>query len=402
MNIWISRFRILVNPAAEGQPSHGSLWLLSAVLLFCPLRAAGQSWNWSKEQVDLSAKATAIAVDADENIHISYAGDGGSVLKYAFRPARTDHWFTMVLDKQLQEFATQIAVDSQGQPRICYTPRELRFALFDGKKWNIQQIAAGMGTVEYNCTVTIAPDNTPHVIWYHTRAADGTNYLHLKYATLKEGVWLSRTVDFEGEDGKWNSMVVDSSGRPQLIYSVFPRGELKYASLDGDTWNTRSLAVSTNGAAGMGNSLVLDAQGRPEFAFYDASVEFGAASKGSLKFARSSNSGPIIETVDSVFQKGGWVGFRSSLVLDKHGFPHICYEDAGSVKHAFWDGTRWHIQVVVPRATEPYLYSSMAIDKNDVIYISYRDSSDGSLKVAIGRGTAQPSPTTAVRQNEKE
>ena len=361
------------------------LWALGVlVFLLSPLRASAQKWNWTQETVDTWGKFTSLVVDQEGNLHVSYAGDGGSVLKYAFRSAESNHWFTMVLDKQLQDFATNLALDPQGRPRICYTPRELKYAQWDGKQWSIQPIATG-GTAEYNCTTTIAPDGTPHVIWYHTRAADGSNYLHLKYATMKNGVWLARTVDFEGEDGKWNSMVLDEKGNPHLIYSVFPRGELKYASWDGSEWKIKIGAVpSGQNAAGMGNSLVLDQHG-PQFSFYETPVQYESGSGGFMKFAKWKGTGWDVQTIGPVFQRGSWVGYRSSLVLDKRGFPHVSYEDSGALKHAFWDGTQWHTQTVALRAVEPYLFSSMAIDKNDTLYISYRDPADGSLKVAIGK-----------------
>jgi len=377
------------------------VWLVLLAGLVLPSTAAAQTWSWTREDVDISGKFTAIAVDAEGNIHVAYAGDGGSSLKYAYRAAGAKTWYTMALEKQLQDFATNVTLDAQGNPRICYTPRELKYAQWNGQKWTIQQIAAGTGTVEYNCSVTLSPDGTPHVSWYHTRAADGSNFLHLKYATLLDGVWMAKTVDFDGEDGKWNSLVLDANGRPQVIYSVFPRGELKYAAWNGKEWQPQAgITPGSAASAGMGNSLVLDAQGQPEISFYETVVEYGAASRGSLKFARRKGAGWDVQTVDSVFQRGSWVGFRSTLLLDKQGLPHICYEDGGGLKHAFWNGTRWHIQVVAPRATEPYLYSSMAIDRNDTLYISYRDPSDGTLKVAVGRSSAEG--TATALQHEKK
>ena len=375
---------------------------LLLALLAAPWSAQAQTWTWTQEPVDVAGKFTALAIDPEGNVHVSYAGENGSVLKYAFRPADGGKWFTMVLDKQLQDFATNIALDPKGNPRICYTPRELKYAQWDGQQWKIQQIAAGTGSVEYNCSVIVASDGTPHVAWYHTRTADSSNYLHLKYATMKDGVWMARTIDFEGEDGKWNSLVLDPNGNPHITYSVFPRGELKYASWTGKEWKIELGATpgGTN-SAGMGNSLVLDAENQPEFSFYEAPVGFDSGAGGSIKFARRKGDRWLVETVAPAFQRGSWVGFRSSLVLDKQGFPHICYEDAGALKHAYWDGETWHIQYVAQRATEPYLYSSMAIDKNDVLYISYRDPSDGSLKVAVGRPAAATPASTAMQAAPK-
>jgi hypothetical protein len=378
------------------------LWVAMLVLFLTPLRAAAQSWKWTQETIDTWAQSTSIAVDREGNVHVSYASDNGSVLKYAFRSAVSNQWFTMVLDKQLQDFATDLALDPQGKPRICYTPRELKYAQWDGKRWSIQQISPG-GSVEYNCTTTISSDGTPHVIWYHTRSKDGSIYLHLKYATLKEGAWLARTVDFNGEDGKWNSMVLDAHGIPHVIYSVFPGGELKYAYLDGNDWKVRLGAKATGmNSAGMGNSLALDANDDPLFSFYEAPVGYDAGSGSSLKFAQWKGTGWDIQTVAPVFPRGSWVGFRSSLVLDTHGFPHISYEDSGALKHAFWDGTKWQAQTVAPRSLEPYLFSSMAIGQNDTLYISYKDPTDGSLKVAIGRTSSEGTSTEVQKQRYKK
>jgi hypothetical protein len=389
---------------AERTLKSAGTWIAAFLfsLLASPTGLRGQSWTWTNETADTAGRFTSLAVDKDRNVHVAYAGEGGSVLKYAFRSAESGKWFTMELDKQLQDFATNLALGPRGNPRICYTPRELRYAEWTGEKWNIQTVAPGSGSVEYNCTVTIGSDGVPHLTWYHTRSADGANFLHIKYAILQDGAWMARTVDFEGEDGKWNSMVIDAHGSPQLLYSVFPRGELKYAVWDGKEWQI-ALAALPNGAAfvDMGTSLVLNDRNQPEFSYYETSLEYAGGSTGSLKFASRKGNGWDVQTVDAVRQRGSWVGFRSSLVLDKAGFPHISYEDAGTLKHAYWDGKRWRIQVVANRANEPYLYSAMARDQDDNLYISYRDPSDGSLKLAIGHRTGGDAQTTALQPNEK-
>jgi hypothetical protein len=89
--------------------------------------------------------------------------------------------------------------------------------------------------------------------------------------------------------------------------------------------------------------------------------------------------------VDPITWLGSWAHFHSSIVLDKHGLPHICYEDAGVLKHAFSDGKQWHIQVLARNGLESFRYSSMAIDKDDNIYIAFRDPEDNTLKLATGR-----------------
>jgi hypothetical protein len=377
--------------------------IVVCALLLCSITTRAQTWNWTYDSVDASAKFTSIAVDDAGNVHLAYAGDRGSSLNYAFHPAGAKRWFTMTLDKQLQDFAMKLALDPQGNPRICYAPRELKYAQFDGQQWKIEHIAEGEGSIEYNCTICVAPDGTPHVLWYQTRLADGSNYYHLKYAVLQEGVWMARTVDYDREAGKWNSMVLDSQGAPHLFYSAFPPGDLKSASWNGKQWNIEvKFSPSPSLSSGLGISTALTPEKNIDVSFYESPLDgTKSTANGSLKFAKQTPTGWTVETVDSLVQGGSWVGYRSSLVLDRAGHPHISYEDHGTLKHAYWDGSRWRVQVVAPRVVESYLYSSMAIDHDDVLYVSYRDPADGSLKVATGHQTVVPA-ATAVKQSDKD
>jgi hypothetical protein len=73
------------------------------------------------------------------------------------------------------------------------------------------------------------------------------------------------------------------------------------------------------------------------------------------------------------------------VLLDKAGNPHIIYQDGGTVKHAYWNGKEWKLQLVVRSGPDGNRYVSADIDKNtDVIYVAYRDPEDTSLKVAVG------------------
>ncbi|HKV25978.1 MAG TPA: hypothetical protein VJN93_15400 [Candidatus Acidoferrum sp.] len=363
-----------------------------------------QTWTWKYETVDTSTLFTSVAVDDIGNVHLAYAGTRGSSMDYAFRDVSSGHWYTMNLEKQLQEHAVDLTLDAKGNPHICYTPRELKYAYFNGKQWNIQKIAEGEGSIEYNCTLVLSPDGTPHVLWYQTRLADGSNYYHLRYAELLNGAWLAWTVDYDREAGKWNAMVLDAKGNPHIFYSAFPPGDLKSGIWDGKKWDIDvKFSPEPSLSSGMGIAVVRMPDGDEYISFYESPLDATrSTATGSLKFARLTSKGWSVENVDSLVQGGSWVGYRSSLVLDKDGHPHISYEDHGILKHAYYDGKVWHIQVVAPRAIEQYLYSSMAISKDNVLYISYRDPSDGSLKVAIGHeSAAAATPATVAKSSGK-
>src|SRR5437879_8068472 len=122
----------------------------AAALLFffvlVPGTTRAQSWSWTYDFIDVPAKFPSLAVDSSSNLHISYA-DGTGALKYGFRPAGSAKWYFMVLDKQLGAFTTKLTLDSNSNPHICYAPGVIKYARFDGKQWQIIQIAKDSGEI---------------------------------------------------------------------------------------------------------------------------------------------------------------------------------------------------------------------------------------------------------------
>jgi hypothetical protein len=369
------------------QPRLGKVFVVLLALVFLPHSTFGQVWTWTAETIDASGAHSSIAVDDNQNLHISYFA---GVVKYGFRPADSSHWFTMDIAPGggYNELFTRLALDAKGNPHICFTPGVLKYAFFDDKKWKIQQIDPQSGLIDYSCSLAIAADGTPHVLWYQYGAPAGGYYLHVRYAVLENGAWQARTVDFEGQTGKWNSLVLDSQGGPHVAYDSFLKGEMKYAYWTGKEW--RAMVVDSSGG-GMGNSMILDRDGKALISFEHDDA---------LLYARQTQDSWKIETIDRISTTGSWMGYRTRQALDPDGNPHIVYEDAGAVKHAFWNGSAWRIQVISSPGTRAHRYEDIAIDRFGNVYISYQDATDGSLKVAIGR--RQMSPAMPPKVEEKK
>jgi hypothetical protein len=363
-------------------------------LLLLPIGITAQTWTWHDEVVAPSGKQTSITVDSQGNLHLTYLDDEEATVKYAFRPLGSARWFTMKLGgtRGNTETFTKVAVDPNDNPHVCYTPMILRYAYFDGKQWHDDQVAPNSGDISYSCGVAISADGTPHLIWYQYGNPDGSNYLHIKYAVLKDGMWLSRTIDFATQTGKFESLTVDPRGNPHVSFDAFVDGELHYAQFHDGKWKTTTVdsrKVDKSGTydLGMGNSVVLSREGNPMVSYYTDS---------SLKFAKFDGNKWSSETIDSVNPTGSWLGWRSNLVLDQRGFPHISYEDGGLLKHAYWDGSQWRIQIIVSSGPQRHRYHSMAVGPDGKLYISYRAAIDGSLMLAIGRFGADSTPAPAA------
>jgi hypothetical protein len=339
-----------------------------------------QTWKWHTESVDTQGKFTSITTDKDSNVHLSYSD--GQQIKYAFRSAANAKWFNIGVDGG--DTYTSITTDGEGHPHICYTARVLRYAQFDGRDWKVQTIATDNAPIYFSCAIAIAPDGSPHLSWYRERNADNSSYTHIKYAEILEGAWVIRTLDFDIQTGKWESMAIDATGKPVLSFDAYVKGLLKFAHQVGDEWkiDTVDFRGHTNQVydVGMGNSLVIDKEGQPLISYEDGEhIKFAHQVAGSWK----------VDTVDSFRPLGGWVGYRTSIAVDKENRPHIAYDSGGSLKHAFWDGQRWRTEVLARSGLYATRYCSMVIDKQGHIYISYTDPDDGSLKVAVGE--SQPS-----------
>jgi hypothetical protein len=362
------------------------LWLAIFLLFTFPSFACAQIWSWTTEEVDAQGESSWVVSDSDGNLHLSYYAPTGGLLKYAFRPAGSAKWFTMTVEHGLGFMLTRITVDSNSNPHICYTPHVTKYAHWDGGKWHIQEVDPGSGVVGFWCSIQVSSDGEPQVSWY---LESGT---YFRYAILKNGVWAAQSIEGGGGalPGKWNAMTLDSQNHAHMSYTWFPTGELKYTAFDGKKWNTILLDSpkdSPGGQRGMGSSLILGPQGNPMISYYD---------EQSLKLARYVDGKWKKEIVQELppFGLYSWRSFRSSLVLDTKGYPHIGFESLKGLEHLWWDGKQWRSQLLIPALGATFFDNSMAIDKNDDLFISYKDPVDGSLKVLVGRPTPAPRVNT--------
>jgi hypothetical protein len=279
---------------------------------------SGGSWLIDKVDDEESAGAspTLVLDDVDDPV-IAYWNFWPHPDAGALKIARWEdvNWTFEVVDNHTGGF-TSMVLDSNGLPRLAYMD-----ALNPGDYPQLWFASKNL-----NGTWTYEPVDTNDSLRYPSLAIDTRDLYHISYEELGTELryahwngtnWTIEIVDTEGVVGAWSSIKADKSGRPHIAYYDGTHGRVKYATKSYNSWNKTSIDYSK----GMSISLDLDSQDR----------------------------------------------------------PHISYHSPEhNLKHAYWNGSAWNIEVV-DNTTGVGRLSSMKIDDHDDIHISYFDYSDPKI-----------------------
>ncbi|MGQ9706407.1 MAG: hypothetical protein ACUVWP_05320 [bacterium] len=186
--------------------------------------------------------------DKNDKPHISfhewYYGD----LMYGYKEG--DKWVIQIIDSQDNAgMGNTIAIDSKGYPHIAYDHyidstrrRELKYAYYDGTKWNIEVVDNERIWQGHYCLIALDSKDHPHIIY--SKATDDTLYnWNLSYAYFDGNNWIKENIYYLGNsDDPYNSIVIDKEDRPHITFFYVKGGEnLYYANKNSGKWNLERL-----------------------------------------------------------------------------------------------------------------------------------------------------------------
>jgi hypothetical protein len=318
---------------------------------------------------------SSISIDRNNNPHISYYDKDAGNLKYA--RASSGAWTSSVVDSAGDiGLHTSIMVDRDLRAHISYynaTSADLKYALCSGVTCTLQTAAAEGFQGRY--TSLALDDIYPRISFYDS----GTG--QLKYAYPSGSSWAVHILDGSADLGLFSSLALDMNGSPRIAYFDDVRDNLKYAYWDQGTWKVAT--VDQNGEVGLYASLALNkTSGYPTISYYDAT-------NGRLKVATWVGTSWVIETPDS----GPDAGTHSALALDANGNPRVVYckgkgclsgktTDPMEVRVAVKANNTWVSRPVESGGVG--MYSSIAVDSQGSLHISYYDAAFQRLRYAKG------------------
>ena len=287
------------------------------------MHAVNEGSGWNTAVVDSCAGSYCwdahMVVDDNDELHVAYSAQGE---KLVYQHYDGQDWNGGVVSSYARFAPVGIAVDSNNQPHISYSQtgqwcgNGLRLASFDGSAWTTQSVDAGSNK---GCDSSIVIDENDHVyIAYQDR--DNSK---LKFATNKSGSWLSYSPDASSfgntmHPGYATSLAMDEQGQFHIAHYDSDNEDLRYSTgVPNGQWSNS--IVDASGNTGKNPSIAVDAAG-------DLHLVYASWSGFDLKYAK------LIPSSSSSWQKSSiqtqdMVGDSNSIVIDKSGMMHVAYSD---------------------------------------------------------------------------
>jgi hypothetical protein len=340
--------------------------------------------EWKIETVDQtgSGRFTSMKIDKSGNVHVAYIPDGDPhPLRYAFWDHTVNRWFTMTI-AQNASFCT-LVLDSKQRPHISYANfgtgkgAKLRYVHWQGEtSWDDKPISpAGDSVVGYFTSIALDANDVPSFSYYDYEGPAGSGFmLRLRSVFWNGKYWEVRMVDRSSGSGKFNSIGLDSKGRPMIAYANVKAetSSLRFASWDGDAWKTETLEGIHGSQTTYSVSMVVDKNDNPHITYSDVDGRL-------VKYATRRNGQWLIQTVDRVAR----VGYpdRNGIALDEQGNVYMSYYDSGDgvLKVAWTRNGKWYIETL---ARDYAGFTSSVQVQDGMLWVSFADDSTGSMKVA--------------------
>ncbi len=320
------------------------------------------------DSTPVRGRYSSTAIDSNGNSHTSYFSETGN-RNLMYVTDASGSLVTTTLDSNSNTgISTSLSIDSNDAIHISYyddSNRDLKYATDESGSWVISTLDS-IGDVGRDSSVAVDSSDGVHISYRDTTNAD------LKYATDKSGSWVIATLDSDGNVGEKTSIALDSNDDVHIGYQNVTASNVKYATDKSGSW-VYSTAYSS-GSVGFGISLAVDFNNHIHIAFTDYTGD-------DLRYVTDESGSWVASRLDWFAD----VGKNPSLAVDSKNNIHISYQNysfghVGELKYATNKCGTWVYMEVEQVGNSSELESSLAIDANDTVHISYYHPTTQSLK----------------------
>ncbi len=346
----------------------------------------GSSWSTpvSLDSTDDVGRYSSLAIDSNNNLHVTYYDATNSDLEYMTYDGSS--WSVPIsLDsRSYVGYQSSLAIDSNDNLHVTYRDipnASLEYMIYDGFLWSTPiSLDSNSGSDDYIGAPSLAIDfdDRLHVTYYDDETAS------LEYMTYDGSSWsIPYTLNSQCR-GLDSSLAIDSNNHLHVTYHCdIGRNTLEYISYNDSSWSTRaSIDNSAHRNTGYHPSLAIDSNDNLHVTYYNWTG-------GNLDYMTSSNSAGGNNTGGN--NTGGntsqvwsspvtldshqYVGLDSSLAIDSNDNLHVTYLDQTNwnLEYMAYDGFSWSAPVSLDSTGYVGKHSSLAIDSNDNLHVTYLD-----------------------------
>jgi hypothetical protein len=343
-----------------------------AVILGCCSLVAGQSSDWNVSIVpDVpGGKFSSLKMDSYGNAHVVHMDGFDSMMRYSFWDRTLNKWFSTDLERG-SGFCS-LVLDSKQRPHISYPAGTgVIHNYFDGVKWEKQFADVHARVINYYTSIVLDANDYPSISFYEEAGA-GEAWGRLRVVVWNGTFWDLKTIDPTHGSGKFNSMVMNSQGRPEIAIGnvEYLNLSLRYARWNGEAWNVEVLEHSVSSKWSV--AMVLDKSDTPHIVYTDVGAHL-------IKYVARRAGKWEIQSVDRISREA--YPDRNGIAVDADGNPYVSYYDAGTgvLKVAHQVNGRWVAEIV----DDGYAgYTSSMQIANDTIWLTYGDERGERLRFA--------------------
>lgn len=277
-----------------------------------------------------------------------------------------------------------LTVDSDGKAHICclYVKQEsskVKYVTNKSGSWQIFDVAEG-GDFLFDsfCSIALDSNGKVHTAYQYCRGSEEPGTYcgaadDAMYVTNKSGFWQVEAVD-DLLGGSQPSLALDSNGKAHVCYTVGAVDVVygvRYATNSSGSWMKYTLEEDAHSC-----DIAVDLANKLRISYITSSDKVKYATNASGAWQKF-----FIDTIDTA------VTIRNtSLALDSNNKVHISYHDFpdGGLKYATNLSGSWTV-TIIDSGDRVGVYPSIAIDLSAYVHISYEDFIAPALKYATNR-----------------
>lgn len=348
-----------------------SLLFFVLILTILSISTSLNGQVWQIETVAEGAKP-GLVIDSKNRLHIAYVDESFSNGWIRYTRVDGDQMNESEVDQGYFYGPTAIALMNDSIPLIAVhdhnTENEAVYQMTD--LWRKEDISSNGHDGWDN---DIAVDSEGGV---HTSTTDGS--AGVEYAYRAPGrPWAKETLPTAEFTYKYSTGITsDANNVPHITYYNPDIQSLHMISKDGDNWKDEVIEEG----GGSWPDIAGDSQGNMHIVY---AVETGPSS-AIVKIAHESSDNWIIETIDTLNDVSGLSRHLTSIAIDGNDKIHISYGDRKIIKYVYQEDDKWVHEVAVSDDGNPGRLgglTNLGITKQNTAYIAYYEM-PGTVKYA--------------------